>query len=777
MPVSPEGADAKAASDKKSDAQGEVRTAGASAVGTATTKSEGVDLDKPEKGHGEEKPEKEVIYVDEQGNPVEKPSDPDQMLADAHRLMDEKKYSDAMALLTQVKALDLPPSKREEVLYSISDCVWVSYADNPLAGYDAIVSATSEAMNANLRSPNVPAALLRLGLANINVGNIEDAMGYINALRRRYPDYPGLGLGLTSLGKEQLRQGRNADAEKSFDTVLDKYPESPSLQAASVGLAQALFNQGKNDRAHLILDFIGKRWPRYYIEFPDVLILQGDNDMVMGKVREALDNYWLYYNLNPRQPGNEKLLMKMGDIYTRRGDFKTGSFLYREVQDKFPQTPQAQVAKLRLAEKGIYETPVTYKEMETVFAHPGDRPIWQVYDELADYSRTMPESILVRLKQAMWLYWDKRYTESMGKAADFIDEYPENPNISEAREIIWEAFRKELANSLAEQNFTRILILWNGFPMIRQRYGPIDPPLRYALAEAMIERGQVDSGLEMLSEFLKSPMDPNYGELAFTEFFNVALQRADWAGILDLGKIVADWPLSPHTRSQLDYAIALSAQNLNLAGPAIAMWKTLAVRTDIPLYQRAYATYFLARDAENRRDIAQAYSYNLQVLKLFTQLQEERSDKADPQRIKDAMAALMDICEVDNHVPEALEWVRRYSDTISDTDPEYPGLRFREARLYRKLGDVARAQSLLEDVVRRFPETPFGKAASGELRTFAVSRDLQHFVENPDAKANGAPPAGQAPSPQGGGGGSQPAAPTAPAPTAPAPAQPEQAAQ
>ena len=73
----------------------------------------------------------------------------------------------------------------------------------------------------------------------------------------------------------------------------------------------------------------------------------------------------------------------------------------------------------------------------------------------------------------------------MGKAADFIDGYPENPNVAQARDIIWLAFQKELDNSLAEKNYGRILILWNGFPLVRQRYGAVDPRLRYALAEAM----------------------------------------------------------------------------------------------------------------------------------------------------------------------------------------------------------------------------------------------------------------------------------------------------
>lgn len=113
------------------------------------------------------------------------------MLAEAERLISENKFDEALPQLEKIRALtDITPEMREKVLYYISDCLWARYADNPLAGYEAIVSSTNEAMNADLRSPRVPDALLRLGLANVNVGNLVDAGGYIVALLRRYPVIP-----------------------------------------------------------------------------------------------------------------------------------------------------------------------------------------------------------------------------------------------------------------------------------------------------------------------------------------------------------------------------------------------------------------------------------------------------------------------------------------------------------------------------------------------------------------------------------------------------------
>ena len=712
--------------------QAKPKGAGGNVSGKVSDNVVGLPHAEEKGGHGAAAPKEEprpVVYVDEQGNPVAKPADPEKMMDEAERLIKERKFVEALPQLEKLKEMPtISADMRLKTLYYISDCVWARYADNPLAGFEPIVSATSEAMNFDLRSPRVPEALLRLGLVNVNVGNLVDAGGYIVAMYRRYPDYPGVAQGFTALGKAQLKRRMDAQAEQSFAIVLDKYPESSFLQEASVGLAQALNNQRKYTNAQVILDFISKRWPRYYIEDPTFLFLQGANDEALDKPVAALTLYWLYYNLVPGQKDNDDLLLKMGDMYTRLGNKSGAEFLYSYLTRHFAGTHAANMASLRLAEGGIYDSPINYEAMTQVFARAASGNLPKVYANLAAASRTAPESVLARLKEAMWLYWSKRYTEAMGKAADFIDGYPENANVAQARDIIWLAFQKELANSMAEKNYGRILILWNGFPLVRERYGAIDPRMRYALAQGLLERGETEQALGMLAEFLKSPMDPQYGEATFTEFFNRYLQAGAWAKILDLGKLVATWPLNPQLRNQLDYAMALSAQNLNLNGAALAMWQKLAERQDIPLYQRAYATYFLARDAEQRKDIRNSYTLNRKVIDLFTQLQNERSDKADPQRIKDAILSLMDICEVGNRVPEALEWLARYNAFVPKESPEYPGLRFREARLYRKLGDATRAQALLEDIVRNYADSPFAKAATAELHTFEVSRDLQNYL-------------------------------------------------
>ena len=702
------------------------------------------------------KPKRDVIYVDEQGNPVEKPIDPEAVWQEATKAMEAQQYEDALKKLRIL--YDQPQLKRDrrlEVLYGISDCLWEMYKDKPQAGYDAIVSATSEALNADLRNDRAPDAYARLGSINLRIGNMDEARANMLALLRQYPKSPLVADSMTELGREQLKREMYEDAAESFKTVLDNYPESGSMEEASMGLGKALVRLGRHNDASVIMDFVNKRWPRCYLKDTDFLLVQAENLEALRRNGAAMDVYWLFVNLQPQRKGNNDLLLKMADNYTRGNEWNAASLMYQRIMKLWPGVSSSRVSQLRLAEKGIYDGPLNYEQMSALFARPAeDTPLERVYREIMEASQTSPECVLSRLKYAMWLLWDKQFTQAMGSAADFIDRYPEHPGVPQARDIIWTAFQSELGNALAEQNYRRILLLWNGFPLVRERYGELDPKMRYALAQGYMERGDEAKGLELLGAFLTAKMDPDYGELALTEYFNRYLKAGAWDKILDLSKIVAGWPLRPQLRSQLEYATALSAQNLGLSGAALSRWRQLAVRKDIPLYQRAYATYFLARDAEVRKDVGDAYTYNKQVIELFQQLADERSDKADPERIKESIGALMDICEVANRVPEALEWVKRYSEYVPDANsPEYPGLRYREARLYRKLGDNTRAQFLLEDVVKRFPDSPFGKAAASELRTFEVSRDLKDFMPGGSAGApapaqgggNAAAPAGNPP--------------------------------
>ena len=449
-----------------------------------------------------------------------------------------------------------------------------------------------------------------------------------------------------------------------------------------------------------------------------------------GKYDKALETYWKQYNLHPSDATTPGVLMHIGELYYRTNRPLPAGKALEELVRAFPESAEAPRALLLLGENGIHDGNPELDEVLAIFEKPNPRIPSIFYQRISRDYPNAPEAISARLRTIAWQYRNKEYVPAMDAARGFMIDYEDKPESLRAKDILLRAFAVELSNSLSEENYERVLSLWERYPQVQPYYQPLEPDLRVALARGQLNRGNEAAGLELLAPFLETHENPEYGLYAYNLYLSSYLRSQNWDGILSLGDKVHDWKLPPEARHQLDYAMALSAENLNLPGRALPLWKTLAPLSDIPLYQRAYANYFLARDAERRQDLRDAYQYNLDTLGMFTQLQDEQSPYADSERVRESIAALMDVTEIAGRYAEALDWAAKYAAFVPATSPDYAGLRFREARLHRKMGDTARWRAILQGIVDNEPDSVFGKMAASELHTSNVARDLSRFTEN-----------------------------------------------
>ena len=229
--------------------------------------------------------------------------------------------------------------------------------------------------------------------------------------------------------------------------------------------------------------------------------------------------------------------------------------------------------------------------MLAIFEKPNPRIPSIFYQRISRDYPNAPEAISARLRTIAWQYRNKEYVPAMDAARGFMIDYEDKPESLRAKDILLRAFAVELSNSLSEENYERVLSLWERYPQVQPYYQPLEPDLRVALARGQLNRGNEAAGLELLAPFLETHENPEYGLYAYNLYLSSYLRSQNWDGILSLGDKVHDWKLPPEARHQLDYAMALSAENLNLPGRALPLWKTLAPLSDIPLYQRAYANY------------------------------------------------------------------------------------------------------------------------------------------------------------------------------------------
>ncbi len=678
----------------------------------------------------EEKAKEQIIYVDEEGNPVPKPADPDALMEKIRLDLKDLQYGKVQSGLENLLKLPLTPDLREEALYMLSEVLFTRFTNRWNEGYEQIVKTTNEAMNSNLRSERIPEALARLGRINLLTGNLQEAAGYFAALRRKYPTDPEVPLVYYELGREQVKKQQYAEAVKNFQVVMEKYPESGAVRLAARYMAESLYRQGHYERAMILIDFVDRRWPRIYIDDPSYLLMVADAQYKRGRLDDALVTYWIYYNLLPTEPTNDQVLLDIGTIYLLQNDKPASRRIFNKLIREYPKSPLAPLAVLRLGEEGIYDGDLPLDDLFHMFARPNLTTVSEVgYNKIIkDYPESL-EAQTAEFRQAAWQLWRKNNAAAINQAEKFIAKYPNSQYTLRANEIILRAFEKELALALDEQNYDRILSYYERFPQVRAAYPNLSDEMRIALARAYLNRGEEVKGFDLLDTFFERPEeDPKYGQYVYKLNLSRFLRNGSWDKILELGEKVKDWDLSPADQDQLNYTLAIAHENLGQGQLATPYWEKLYTLDDIPLYQKAYATYFMARDAERRRDLAKSYDLNLEALNLFTKLEEERSERADPARVRESLAALMDITEVANRFAESLEWAHRYGEFVPETSPDYSGLQFRIARLHRKMGDLTRWRVLLEDIVKKEPDSVFGRMAASELRTQEVARDLTRFA-------------------------------------------------
>lgn len=670
------------------------------------------------------------IYVDEEGNPVPPPPDIPTLLKDADAKMERGEYASALPDLETLKQAELSPEERENVLYNYMKSLYEKYHPDFGEHAEEVIDAANAAMNFNLDSYRVPEALSTLASVNLAAGNIEDAKGYVYLMRRKYHGNPQVPSSLLNLGREYMRRQDYADASIAFSQILEEYPESKNAKDAGLLQVHSLYRQGHYDRALTLIEFVDRRWPRIYLEDEEYLPVSADVALRQGKYDKALETYWKQYNLHPSDATTPGVLMHIGELYYRTNRPLPAGKALEELVRAFPESAEAPRALLLLGENGIHDGNPELDEVLAIFEKPNPRIPSIFYQRISRDYPNAPEAISARLRTIAWQYRNKEYVPAMDAARGFMIDYEDKPESLRAKDILLRAFAVELSNSLSEENYERVLSLWERYPQVQPYYQPLEPDLRVALARGQLNRGNEAAGLELLAPFLETHENPEYGLYAYNLYLSSYLRSQNWDGILSLGDKVHDWKLPPEARHQLDYAMALSAENLNLPGRALPLWKTLAPLSDIPLYQRAYANYFLARDAERRQDLRDAYQYNLDTLGMFTQLQDEQSPYADSERVRESIAALMDVTEIAGRYAEALDWAAKYAAFVPATSPDYAGLRFREARLHRKMGDTARWRAILQGIVDNEPDSVFGKMAASELHTSNVARDLSRFTEN-----------------------------------------------
>jgi len=620
---------------------------------------------------------------------------------------------------------DVPDDVREETLFAVADVKKEIHKDELDDYFNEISQAYIEAMNANQRSTRVPRALLNLGLINLRVGNFPEAKAYFKILQDRFPDDENIPSISYYWGEYYYRKGDYKKAADQFQYLIQTYPEHELVKQAAYYLADSLNRTGFIEQAFQIVDYIDKRWPDYYMENPQFLQLAGDVETKLKKWDMAKNHYFTYYNLNPEAEGSDVVLARLGDLYIHQNERNAAKQVYQKAIEDFPDREGGLVAKMRLAEEGIYDEP-TLAEMASVFNRPYNKRPENIYREIIKDHPDSPLAPIALLKLAMWYGYNKQYPEALTTAQDFIDKYPDNQFIDRARRLGDSVFTLAVPGMVAEGRFGRVVRYWESYDFIGQKDTKVDDQTRLNVALSYWKIGQPEKALELIKPYLSGRQKPGISDQALGMAVNLYLDQLAWKEISDLiATAKQNWKLEPKQLRQLDYARAMSLQNLGQDAEAQAMWAELAKDMNVEPAFRAYAMYYMAKAAMERQDLRRVFVYSQEALTLLLQT------NGDPEKIKDAVLMSIYATERSGRYEEALKWARQYDQYIDVDNPEWASTRFKLARIYRKAGAIDEWKQLLTDIIEKKPDSLQAQLAKSALDTYDLEQQVQQYAPGP----------------------------------------------
>ncbi|WP_461211118.1 tetratricopeptide repeat protein [Desulfocurvus sp. DL9XJH121] len=620
---------------------------------------------------------------------------------------------------------DLKPEMREEAMYMKADILYSKYKDDLEGNFDEINGAYEAAVNFNLDSWRVPAALLRRGVTNLKVGNIPEAEAYFRILRSKFKGDPNVPLSYYYWGDHYFRQGDFQKAADEFQYLVQVFPDSKFVREASIGLARSLRKLGYDKQAFQIVDYIEKRWPRFYVEFPPFLRLLGDAAYAVEDFEKAKNDYWTYYNIDPNGDEADIILAKLGDIYVRTGRELAAREVYDKALADFPDREGGLIAKMRLAEEGIYDEP-TVEQMFTVFDRPMNLKPAQIYEQIIKEHADSPLAPLAQLKLGMWHLWNNKFVDAMGAVEDFEKRFPSSNLADRARSVGVKAFGRIVGTLISDENYPKIVDLWEEHAFLRDKAAELEPSAKLALALAFFKRGRPGTALDVIMPFLREEQVPEFSEMAMSLALSIFVENQAWERVLEVAEAVKPWEIASRYKRELDYAQALALENLGRFEDSRPLWNTLVQDRDLDDRQRAYAVFFLARDALAKEDYRTAYDYAQDA---YETLVAEDTDQA---KIRECLAILTDVTERSARFREAIKWADLYKKRLPEGDPGRQALDYRIAGLYRRGGDTGKWRELLTELSKEGAGTLYGRMAASDLEMEAIQRESQQYI--PDAK-------------------------------------------
>lgn len=638
--------------------------------------------------------------------------------AQARKALDDGRLDEARAVMeTMLRHPGASGDVREELLYSLADIAMRQGREDLPGNFQAILQAYEAAKNADVHSRNMPEALASLGYLHLAVGNVPEAKGYFDLLRRKYPDDPRVPVTDHYWGEHYLKRGGYTKAAEHFQYVVRNHPDSDVAAASTLGLLKAFMELGFFDKAMELVRTVEKRWPRHYLEDPSFLMTAGHAAMAAGRFDAARDYFWTYVNIVPKAPDVDMAMARIGDILMQQNRKDAAREIYHRAAEAYPDRDGGLIAQMRLAEEGVLDRP-SVGDMAPSFGRSGMNPE-TVYNRILE-KKDSPLAPVARLKLAMWRLWEKKYAEAVREIEQFQKDYPDHDLLAKAREVMDRALQDWLAADLAQGNYEAVLDVWNAHSGIFEGRD-LSSGLRLTLATAQARTGHPEAALALAEPIVFSLPRDEYSEPGMDLVLSTLVEMQRWEDVARLAERVKPWKLGRDRQRQVDYAAALAQENLLRPDKARPLWEKLSTDMNLEDTQRGYALYFLARATLDAGKVERSAVLAQEALNLFLK------EKKDVAKIRDCLELLALAADRKDRFRDALAWTLEADEYIPEGDRDWPAHTYRKALRFRKNGDTEKWKENLEHIIRAVPDSLYSRMARAELEGARLEREVEKF--------------------------------------------------
>lgn len=638
--------------------------------------------------------------------------------AQARKALDDGRLDEARAVMeTMLRHPGTSGDVREELLYTLADIAMRQGREDLPGNFQAILQAYEAAKNADVHSRNMPEALASLGYLHLAVGNVPEAKGYFDLLRRKYPDDPRVPVTDHYWGEHYLKRGGYTKAAEHFQYVVRNHPDSDVAAASTLGLLKAFMELGFFDKAMELVRTVEKRWPRHYLEDPSFLMTAGHAAMAAGRFDAARDYFWTYVNIVPKAPDVDMAMARIGDILMQQNRKDAAREIYHRAAEAYPDRDGGLIAQMRLAEEGVLDRP-SVGDMAPSFGRSGMNPE-TVYNRILE-KKDSPLAPVARLKLAMWRLWEKKYAEAVREIEQFQKDYPDHDLLAKAREVMDRALQDWLAADLAQGNYEAVLDVWNAHSGIFEGRD-LSSGLRLTLATAQARTGHPEAALALAEPIVFSLPRDEYSEPGMDLVLSTLVEMQRWEDVARLAERVKPWKLGRDRQRQVDYAAALAQENLLRPDKARPLWEKLSTDMNLADTQRGYALYFLARATLDAGKVERSAVLAQEALNLFLK------EKKDVAKIRDCLELLALAADRNDRFRDALAWTLEADEYIPEGDRDWPAHTYRKALRFRKNGDTEKWKENLEHIIRAVPDSLYSRMARAELEGARLEREVEKF--------------------------------------------------